>query len=255
MHRFFIPPEWIDQGEVAFSGRLVHQLRDVLRLRRGEVVLVLDNSGWEYEVELRAMGREGIRGVVRSKGPTRGEPGTRITLYQALLKGSKFEFVLQKGTELGIVAFVPIICERCLAGQTSVSEAKLARWRRIIAEAAEQSGRGKLPLLHPPLSFGEACHSASGLCLLPWEEERGLSLRAALEAQLGSSRNRVNPHGDHPPVNLFVGPEGGFPPSEVELARSCGILPVTLGHRLLRAETAALAAAAAILYHGGDLGG
>jgi 16S rRNA (uracil1498-N3)-methyltransferase len=121
---------------------------------------------------------------------------------------------------------------------------KQERWRRVIQEAAEQSGRGRLPLLHPPLPFEKACQEARGLSLLPYEEERETSLRQALWSRGGC-------YGE---VNLFIGPEGGFSPSEVESARGWGVITVSLGPRILRAETAGLVAAAAILYEWGDLG-
>ncbi len=246
MHRFFIPSEWIDRDRVVIRGRQVHQIRDVLRLMGGDRIAVLDNSGREYEVELEMVERGYVSGVVRRTNSV-AEPRTRLTVYQALLKGNKFEFIIQKCTELGVAAFVPVLCQRCAVTEIrSVSIRKLERWRRIIAEAAEQSGRGKLAALEPVVPFEQACQSVEGLSLLPWEGEKALGLRAALQ-------NEINHRGDLLSVNLFIGPEGGFTPSEVEFARDCGIVPVTLGSRLLRAETAGLVAASAIFYECGDL--
>ena len=246
MHRFFIPPEWIDGNRVVMRGRQVHQLRDVLRLGGGDRIAVLDGSGREYQVELEKVDRGSASGIVTAVSTT-AEPRTRITLYQALLKASRFEFIVQKCTELGVARFVPVLCQRCVVkGPDAASERKLERWRRIIVEAAEQSGRGRLPVLEPAVTFEQACQSAAGFSLLPWEGEEGLGLRAALHGELA--------RGDGPlSVSLFVGPEGGFEPSEVEFARSCGVIPVTLGSRVLRAETAGLVAASAILYECGDL--
>ena len=241
MHRFFILPEWIDQDRVVIRGKQVHQLRDVLRLTEGDRILVLDNTGWEYEVELKKVTRGQVEGTVLRKSSVT-EPRTRIMLYQALLKGEKFGFILQKGTELGVAGFVPILCERCVAGHPEdVSDRKLDRWQRIIAEAAEQSRRGKLPSLETVLPFEQACQLAGGFSLLAYEGEKALGLRAALQGQ------------NLPSVNIFIGPEGGFSPSEVEFARSCGILPITLGSRVLRAETAGLVAATVVFYEYGDL--
>jgi 16S rRNA (uracil1498-N3)-methyltransferase len=245
MHRFFIPPQWIDQDRVVIKGKQVHQLRNVLRMAKGDRILVLDNSGWQYEVELRSVEREQVEGIVREKSLSLSEPGTQIILYQALLKGEKFEFILQKGTELGISSFVPMVCERCVTGLAEdVGDKKLSRWQRIIAEAAEQSRRGKLPLLEPVLPFEQACQSAAGLSLLAWEGEHALGLRAALRGQKAK---------DTSSVNLFIGPEGGFSPAEVEFAQAYGVQPITLGSRVLRAETAGLVAATAVLYECGDL--
>jgi len=248
MHRFFIPPDWIDQERVVIKGKLVHQLRDVLRLRGGDHIAVLDDSGWEYEVALARVTREYVAGVICEKRAA-AEPGTRITLYQALLKSSKFEFILQKCTELGISGFVPVICERCIAGHPR--NKRVERWRRIIIEAAEQSQRGKLPSLEPASLFKQACQSAMGFSVLAWEGEKVSGLRTALRREI--YRQRIISEKNSLSVNLFIGPEGGFSPFEVEFARGCGILPISLGSRVVRAETAGLVAATAILYECRDL--
>ncbi|MFC1944824.1 RsmE family RNA methyltransferase [Chloroflexota bacterium] len=241
MYRFFLSPQCIDGSRVTLGGDLVHQLRHVLRLRAGSCIVVLDDSGWEYEVELGETG--GGRSSVVSSSRSAGEPVVGITLYQALLKGSNFEFVLQKCTELGVSAFVPISCERCVA--SAPRRERVARWRSIIREAAELSGRGRLPELRPQLPFAEALRSAVGPSLIPWEEESlvgiGEAVRPLVEGGAGA-------------VNIFIGPEGGFPSGEVDMARERGIVPVSLGRRLLRAETAALAAATAVLYEYGEMG-
>jgi len=248
VHRFFIPPEWIHQEKVVITGKLVHQLRNVLRLSGGDHIVVLDNTGWEYEVALKVVARGYVEGVVRGKRSI-GEPSMKVNLYQALLKGNKFEFILQKCTELGVSGFVPILCERCVVGHPKVK--RVERWHRIISEAAEQSRRGKLPILEPALTFQQACRSAMGFSLLSWEGEKALGLRSALRSEI--YRQRIISARNPLSVNLFIGPEGGFSYSEVEFAQNCGILPVSLGSRVLRAGTAGLVAATAILYECGDL--
>lgn len=245
MHRFFLPQNCITQSSVVVAGKLAHRLRNVLRLGTGDRIIILDNSGWEYEVEIRAMSGGKLEGAIISRAPAAGEPRTRITLYQALLKGSNFELVLQKCTEIGVTGFVPMVCERCVAAEPTGS--RLGRWQSIILEAAQQSRRGKLPVLHNVVQFREACESATGVSLLPWEEEKVRGIGAALEG-LPKTENTHE-------VSIFVGPEGGFSPHEVDFARSCGIEPVSLGSRILRAETAGLVAAAVTLYEFGELGG
>ena len=238
MHRFFINEDCITQSTVAIPGKLVHRLRNVLRLRAGDHIVVLDNSGWEYEVELGEASGSGLKGLIVAKALAVGEPRTSITLYQALLKGSSFDLVLQKCTEIGVTSFVHVVCERCVAGDPDSS--RLSRWQKIILEAAQQSRRGKLPVLRPVIPFSEACETAMGLSLLPWEGETTRGIGDVL---------RVNSQVETPPeVSIFVGSEGGFTTDEVELARSHGITPVSLGSRILRAETAGLIAAAITLY-------
>jgi len=243
MHRFFLPEGCIKQDSVDISGEIVHRLRNVLRLRRGDHIIVLDNAGWEYEVELGTMSREAVEGSVVGKAAAAGEPVTGVTLYQALLKGSSFELVLQKCTEIGVSCFVPVVCERCVTGEPGKD--RLARWKDIILEAAQQSRRGKLPRLHNVVSFREACCSVQGLSFLPWEGEETGGVRDLLRGTPDS--------GKADEVGIYIGPEGGFSVEEVEYARSCGITPVSLGRRILRAETAGLVAAAVVLYEFGEL--
>jgi 16S rRNA (uracil1498-N3)-methyltransferase len=243
MHRFFLPADCLAENEVAITGKLVHQLRHVLRLGAGDHITVLDNSGWEYEVELQKVDSSKVEGRIISKSLAVAEPGTKITLYQALLKGSNFEFVLQKCTEIGVVGFVPVSCERCVAGEPDGK--RLSRWRNIIVEAAEQSRRGKLAVLHNPISFTRACRSASGISLLPWEGEKTRSIGDVLRSHKKIRNDSA--------ISIFVGPEGGFSPHEVEFAQSCGVVPVSLGPRILRAETAGLVTAAVTLYEFGEM--
>jgi len=243
MHRFFISSKSIKQDRVSLTDEPVHQIIHVLRLKPKDHIILLDNSGWEYEVEIDQMSPGLIQGRVIGKGLGATEPKVKVILYQALLKAEKFEFVLQKGVELGVSAFIPFVSERCVVRRPG--ENKLARWEKIIQEAAEQSRRAVLPALHPVVAFREACDSVHGASLLLWEEEKSLSLSRIIKEPLFRAS---------PTFNVFVGPEGGFPPSEVAYAESCGIVPVSLGHRILRAETAGLAVVAAFLYEKGEFG-
>ena len=259
MHRFFISPDQLEDDKVTITGPAVHHIRDVLRLGPGAPIVVLDNSGWEREVEILKVGREQVVGRVLSKTLATGEPRTKVSLFQGVLKSSHFELVLQKGTELGIVEFVPLISQRCvIAGLDDVNK-KMGRWQRIVREAAEQSRRGRLPNLQAAMIFSKACEQAKragGLSLMPWEEEERVNLKLVF-GQKGETKSKGKEALSFPSkpfsVNLFIGPEGGFTLEEVVLAQRYGIVPITLGPRILRAETAGLVAAAAILYELGDL--
>jgi 16S rRNA (uracil1498-N3)-methyltransferase len=243
MHRFFLPKDWIEQNVVTITGEPLHQIGFVLRLKPLDRIIVLDNSGWEFEVEIVRITKQQAKGKVINKKHGQGEPRIRIILYQALLKSDKFELVLQKGVELGVTAFVPFISERCIARQESA--VKIERWRKIIQEAAEQSERLTLPVLHSLISFEEACRSVKQPALLLWEEEKSVSLKQTLQNP---------PFKNTTSLSLFVGPEGGFPEHEKELAQQHGIAIASLGKRTLRAETAGLAAISAILYEKGEIG-
>lgn len=253
MQRFFIPSDWIQGDTVSFEGAITHQLSRVLRLEPDDRVAVLDDSGWELEVVLVHFDSKRILGRVVEKRLAEGEPRTKISLYQSVLKGQRFEFVLQKGTELGVVEFVPVVASRCVMSSLDDVTRKAERWQRIIAEAAEQSARGRLPRLRSPLMFPQACSRAKrrgGLSLIPWEEDRRTSLQHALRGNTNDER-RKSPLPFS--INLFIGPEGGFSSEEIDTALNYGIIPVNLGPRILRAETAALAAISSILYEFGDM--
>jgi len=243
MHRFFIPKESFIQNEVIICGEPLHQIGYVLRLKPGDRIIVLDNNGWEYEVEIERITKEEATGKIVSKQYGEGEPAVKITLYQALLKSDKFELVLQKGVELGVTTFAPFISERCVTKKPA--DGKIERWQKIIQEAAEQSERSILPVLYPVVSFDAACQSAKQPSLLLWEEEKSVSLKETLQNP---------PFKNTKTLNLFIGPEGGFPSEETEQAKNHGIAIASLGHRILRAETAGLAAISAILYENGEMG-
>jgi 16S rRNA (uracil1498-N3)-methyltransferase len=258
MHRFFISPTQLEGDEVTITGAAVHHIRNVLRLRTGTHIMVLDNSGWERTTEIVELGQDHVVGKVLSKALASGEPRTKVSLFQGVLKGSHFELVLQKGTELGIVEFVPVISQRCVISGLEDVNKRTRRWQRILQEAAEQSRRGRLPNLQPAMVFAQACDRAKragGLSLILWEEEEKVNLKLVFGKEQKKSKGKKMPKFPSRPfsVNLFIGPEGGFTAQEVTLAQRYGIVPITLGPRILRAETAGLVAASAILYELGDL--
>ena len=256
VQRFFVGPGAIGEGVVTLSGPQARQMMTVLRMRPGDHCFVLDNSGYQYEVVVVDLTPHEVRGEIHSRSLVTTEPRTKITVYQAMLKADRFEYVLQKGTEIGVVSFVPTICDRCVLGNIGNGRsAKIERWERIIVEAAEQSGRGKLPSLQSATLFRQAVESARGISLIPYEEEHTEHLRDVLRKLISTQSGGATSGKPRPfAINILTGPEGGYTEAEIELAKSYGIVPVTLGPRILRAETAALATATAILYETGDFG-
>lgn len=244
-YRFFVTQQ-IDGDTITLDDRqLAHQLGNVLRLQPGDEVVLLDNSGWQHVVALTQLGRAQISGTVLRHSPASGEPQTRLTIYLGLMRSERFEWALQKCTELGAATFVPTQCERSAAAD--VSERKGERWSRIAREAAEQSRRGRLPMIKDTRTFADACADATqhDLALLLWEGDGVSSLRQTLREKTTHARIRT--------VALLSGPEGGLTDAEFQTAKAQGVIPVTLGPRTLRAETAPLAAIAAILYEFGDM--
>jgi len=240
MHRFFVPPEWISQNGIIVIGEQSRQMKEVLRLRSGDQIAILDNTGMEYQAKIVEITSERVLGEIIRRDNCPNEPGVGVILYQALLKNNKFELILQKCAEMGVVQFVPIDCERCIAGKPG--KARFDRWQKIIVEAAEQSRRGKIPELKPVISFKQACEGANGLSLIPWEGG-GIGIRDALANVEDTKR-----------ISIFIGPEGGFSASEIAYAQRQGIIPVTLGKRILRAETAGMVTPVIVLYELGEMG-
>lgn len=245
MHRFFIPPEQISDNLVTLTGETARQIFSVLRLHSGARISVLDDSGMEFDVELESVERGASQGRIMESRPCPGEPATRLTLYLGLTQREKFEFALQKCTEAGAAGFVPVISSRSLVQDAADTERKLPRWRQILREAAEQSGRGRIPELHPPLRWAEAVRQAAASqarSFLFWEGGEVTPLKSALgDVQPGSS------------LAAIIGPEGGISPEEAAEAVQAGCYPVGLGKRILRMETAALAAVLLILYQLGEM--
>lgn len=246
MHRFFVSPDQIGRRFVRFDDDQAHQMRRVLRLRPGDRVVALDGLGRQYEVVLEEVSHAQASGRLSEPVEAPGEPSVRLTLYQSLLRREKFEWVLQKGTEIGVFAFAPVITRRSLVRDAEdVGPEKLGRWRRIVREAAEQSGRGRLPTLDPPVLFDSLAPAIRGhdVSLIAWEGEHEHTVRDAL-----AGRALVRD------VALFIGPEGGYDADEVRVVESWGAVPVSLGRRILRTETAALVGAALVLHELGELG-
>ncbi|TMC18256.1 MAG: 16S rRNA (uracil(1498)-N(3))-methyltransferase [Chloroflexi bacterium] len=247
MHRFFVEATLLTPSlaTILLPDKLAHQVRDVLRLVVGEQLILLDNSGDEILCAVTKTGRAGVEVQILERRTDKGEPSTRIVLCQGLLKTARFEWILEKGTELGVTTFAPTLCRRSMSGLEDAGPAKIQRWQRIVQEAAEQCGRARIPTLLPIRSFPQAIDAIpdSALALIPWEEERDLSLRTALADAVPNSQQA-----EPLTVVVFIGPEGGFAAEEIALARQRNVQVVTLGQRVMRAETAALVAVANVLY-------
>lgn len=234
LHRFFLPPACIQGDHVSFPPAVAHQLHRVLRLRPGKTVLALDGSGAEYVTRLDTVGAD-TRGIVVERRMNTAEPPRPLVLYQGLVKGSKFETIVEHCTEVGVTRFVPMVTRRSVAAEPSASRQR--RFDTIAREAAEQSARGIIPVVDLPMPFADAVSEACecGPAYLPYEGAHGSRLQEeTFETSAGA-------------VSLLIGPEGGFDEAEVALAASSGISIVTLGPRILRAETAAIVASALVV--------
>jgi len=250
MHRFFLPSIPIHVNQPVDLTPLLHQLRNVLRLTPGALIIVLDNQGNEFDVCLRDLNTKRARGEVVAHRFNNAEPLIYLTLYQCSLKADKFEWILQKGTELGVRSFVPVISERSIVRPASALLKKYDRWQAILREAAEQCGRGRIPTLLEPMSWLAAIEHAEGTRLLPWEAEAmaAPTIHTFVTERLSPTDTlpaTAIPDTTPPEDSAFailVGPEGGITANEAAQAEANGWHYISLGPRILRAETAALAA-------------
>lgn len=248
MNRFFLNPECIQDNRVIFPKESAAQIRRVLRLESGAVVMVLNNAGSQYQVRLDKLDTIGVEGAVLSKQPAEGEALTRLSLFCALTQREKLEWIIQKATEAGVAEIHFFSSRRSLVKHTDFNPAKLERWQAIAREAAEQCARGCIPLVHPPVPFEKALEIVNHfpIRMAGWEAEERLNLSAYML--------EVNDrYPTHQALNIaaLVGPEGGFDPLEVDAMRAAEVTLVSVGARVLRVETAALLIPALILYERG----
>lgn len=233
--RFFLPPDQIGPDAVRLLDQDAQHAARVLRMAPGDRLYALDGAGALYLAEVTSIARHEVRARILERTAATGELPVPVTLVQGIPKGEKWEWIVQKATELGAARIQPVTTERTvvkLAGDRC--EDKLRRWQAIAREAAEQCERAVVPTVGEPTSLRAylARPRPEGLVRLAClERSEALPLARALESRPAA-------------VEVVVGPEGGFAPSEAELLLASGALAVTLGARILRAETASLAALA-----------
>lgn len=249
MRRFHVAPGDINDGYARVKGDELQHLARVLRLVAGDPVIIFDGQGREYTGVIDSLAKNEALVKLQSSASIHRESSLEIWLAQGLAKGDKMEFIIQKATELGVRGIVPLETERAvvrLAG--GKKEQRQQRWRKVALEAAKQCRRTVVPEVLSPCSPGEflAGLPAVRLLLMPWEEG-GQPLKAVLRENAAFFHEAA-------PVYVMIGPEGGFTEKEAILVKNSGGITVTLGPRILRTETAGLAALSAIMYQWGDLG-
>jgi 16S rRNA (uracil1498-N3)-methyltransferase len=249
--RFHAPPEAFasDRRSVVLESDEAKHLRDVLRLKPGEEVFVFDGTGKEFKCAIENARRDTAHlNVLAEVSPARPESPLQLSLAVALLKSDKFDLVVQKATELGVVRLVPVMTKLADVRLRDASDAekRLARWRRIALEAAKQSGRALVPEITAPISFDELMRQASASQMNVMFSERGGQALASL-----TQDSAVPPSSNS--ITALVGSEGGWTEAELEAAGNAGWLVVTLGGRTMRAETAAIAVTTLLQHLFGDL--
>jgi 16S rRNA (uracil1498-N3)-methyltransferase len=243
---FYIFPEDVQADRVLFRADEARHLCAVLRKRAGDVVTAVDGQGNEFDVMLEQKSSSTTAGrIVRRRRRSR-EPIVQVTLAQALLKGAKMEQIIQKGTELGVGRFQPMMTEHSVLSLRTGSVAKKEdRWRKIAIGAMKQSLRSFLPEVAIPVTFAEVLRDVQNF---------DTAFMATLAEDAVDLRRALDPKRSQRQVLLLVGPEGGFSAEEIRQAREAGLRLVTLGPRRLRAETAAILFAGLVLYQLGEVG-
>ena len=239
MPRFFVGKDQIDDGIVAITGDDAHHISRSLRMAAGENITVCDMQKNEYFCTLEAFLPDRVLARIISSRSSDTEPPFRARLYQALPKGEKLDQIIQKSVECGVFSITTFNSERCIAKEKGDEENKLRRRNKIALEAAKQSGRGVVPEVYPTVSFSQAISEAAkaDIALFCYEGDETRSLKEVISEKMTClSGNGQNGEIE---ISIVIGSEGGFSLAEVQRARDAGLIPVGLGKRILRTETAA----------------
>ena len=245
MPRFFLPQVNIHDGRGVVHGQELTHLMKVLRLRAGDFVTVFDNTGWEHEAIIETLTSERGELKIVDSHPSDREPSIASNLAVGLTKGEKLDWVIEKATELGVTTIIPFSSNYTVPKLDRDRIHKRAeRWRKIAVSAAKQCGRSRIPEVRSLCSFENFAHESwpETLKLIFWENETQQSVHELFQ-KCHEAKS----------VLLAIGPEGGFSKREVELANAQGFQSVHMGRRILRAETAALAALTLVQFLWGDL--
>lgn len=242
MHHFFVEPSQIQDGRIVIEGSDVNHIKNVLRMKPGEYAEISDGTMVRYLCTAEEVESGQIVFLIQDFWKDDRELSSKIYLFQGLPKSDKMEWIIQKAVELGVYEVVPVVTRRTVVKlDERKTEKKVSRWNAVAEAAAKQSGRGMVPAVHTALSFSEALDYAGRLdvLLIPYEKAENMQeTKQALEGILPGQS-----------VGIFIGPEGGFEEQEICQAQDAKAHAITLGRRLLRTETAGLAALSILMYH------
>lgn len=242
MNRFFVDIDGRDIGtDIEITGGDVNHIKNVLRLKIGEEILVSDGRGRDYTCRISCIDPDKVVCNIEDINDNFAELPVKVTLFQGYPKSDKMDLIVQKMVELGVFRIVPVFTSRTIVKlDQKKATKKTERYRTIAESAAKQSGRGIVPEITEPVSFAKALNMASELDMniIPYEEAEGIEESRQIIANVRGKRS----------LGIFIGPEGGFAREEVEEAVAAGAECITLGHRILRTETAGLAVMAIIMF-------
>lgn len=243
MYQFFVEPEQIQGNKVIITGKDVNHIKNVLRIKAEEEISVSNGmDGKEYRCGIKVLNEEEIICEVRFVKEDGVELPSKIYLFQGLPKADKMEWIIQKAVELGVYEIIPVAVKRAVVKlDERRAKTKISRWQGIAEAAAKQSKRGIIPKVQNVMSFREAVDYSqrADIKMIPYELAEGMEKTREVIGNLQPGQDAA----------IFIGPEGGFSIEEIEDAIKAGIIPVTLGRRILRTETAGITVLSIIMYH------
>lgn len=241
MYRFFVEKEQIGEKMIRIIGSDVNHIRNVLRMKPGEEILISDGEKKGYHCEITALDPEYVEALIMFVKEEGLELPSKVYLFQGLPKNDKMELIIQKAVELGVYAVVPVATKRAVVKLDDKKEAKkLTRWQSISESAAKQAKRLIIPEVMPVMSFKEAVafSQTMDVRLMPYELAENMAYTRQVLSQIKPGQN----------IGIFIGPEGGFAEEEVELALNSRMETITLGKRILRTETAGMTVLSILMY-------
>lgn len=243
MNRFFVEAGFINtvDDNITITGQDVNHIRNVLRLREGNEILVSDGNGTDYQCEICSVDSDQVICKITDVFRNAAELPVKITLFQGMPKADKMELIIQKAVELGASEIVPVITKRTVVKiDDKKSSKKIERFNGIAESAGKQSGRGIVPEVKEFMTFKQALSYAKELemNIIPYEEAKGMEYSREVISSIKGCKS----------LGIFIGPEGGFAKEEVEAAETIGAKTITLGNRILRTETAGLAVLSIIMF-------
>lgn len=241
MHRFFVDNLSGASDNIIITGNDVNHIKNVLRLKIGEKIMVSDGSGTDYQCSISDIDSDMVTADIEDVFKNAAELPVKITLFQGMPKSDKLELIIQKAVELGVYEIVPVITKRTVVKiDDKKASKKLERYNGIAESAGKQSGRGIIPTVKPFMSFKQALEYAKtfDMNLIPYEEAKGMEYSREVIKDIHGKKS----------LGIFIGPEGGFAKEEVDMAIEAGAKCITLGNRILRTETAGLAVLSIIMF-------
>lgn len=241
MYRFFVGKEQIGEKTIRIIGSDVNHIRNVLRMKPGEEILISDGEKKEYHCEIKTLDPEYVEALIMFVKEEGLELPSKVYLFQGLPKNDKMELIIQKAVELGVYAVVPVATKRAVVKLDDKKETKkLVRWQSISESAAKQAKRLIIPEVMPVMSFKEAVafSQTMDVRLIPYELAENMAYTRQVLSQIKPGQS----------IGIFIGPEGGFAEEEVELALNSGMETITLGKRILRTETAGMTVLSILMY-------